>query len=136
MGMTNEQCANQIAPRFLRGEQIEKDDHAHGYGLGEPGAYRAIPGDEPIGDNRKNVTGINTRKPGRARPATHGGTLRCLIEDVQSQRKALLRRIARHQEEILEYQEELIRQRRREETLIDLLENWQRNVAEITDQGD
>jgi hypothetical protein len=36
----------------------------------------------------------------------------------------------------LEYQEELIRQKQREKTLVELLENWQRNVAEITDQGD
>jgi hypothetical protein len=59
-----------------------------------------------------------------------------LIEDVQSQRRALSRRIGRYQEEIVELQEEMFRQKQRERTLVDLLENWQRNVEQVTDQGD
>jgi hypothetical protein len=96
----------------------------------------AVARDESIRANRAILTGNATVRQSRVRPATHGGTLRCLIEDVQSQRKALQRKIARSQEEILECQEELLRQKNREQTLIELLENWQRNVETLTGSGD
>ena len=120
----------------VRGIQTETGFDDYRRGVAESSSDGSIFGDEPIGTDRAILAGDAPRRRGRIRPRTHGGTLRCLIEDVQSQRRALSRRIGRYQEEIVELQEEMFRQKQRERTLVDLLENWQRNVEQVTDQGD
>ena len=127
---------NQSNARHLRGKQDPEEHQDHRGGLDTLREESQFFGDEPIGTDRAILTGDAPRRRRGIRPGTHGGTLRCLIADVQSQRRTLSRRIERYQEEITELQEEMFRQKQREKTLVDLLENWQRNVAEITDQGD
>ena len=100
------------------------------------GSESGIPEHQPIRTDREGSEGTATRRRTRVRPQTHGGTLRCLIDGVQSQSKALRKKLERYDQEIVECHEELFRLRKQEETLAELLENWQRNVDEITDQGD
>lgn len=135
MEMKDEQCKGQIPSGVLWGEQIKTDDYAHRYGLGESREDRAISGDEPVGDNRENVTRIDAYRSKGIRPTTHGGTLRCLIDEVDYQRKSIKKRIQRHKDDIAELQEEYDRQILRRNTLCELLENWQRNVEQITESG-
>lgn len=119
----------------LRGEQDPEKHQDYRNGLGSIGEQSRFPGDQQVGTNRAIFQGNDAGNPGRIRPETHGGTLRCLIEDVRSQRRAISRKISRHQEDIVELQEELFRQNQREKTLLELLSNWQRNVEQITESG-
>ena len=115
--------------------QAETSPHDHRRRMAEFTGDGGIARDEPIGTDRAVLAGDAPLGQRRVRPQTHGGTLRCLIEDVRSQRKAISRKISRHQEDIIEFQEEMFRQTQREKILTELLDNWQRTVEELTESG-
>jgi len=106
----------------VRAEQVPYESKPYSQGGGEPRRNdEDAPNYKPIGANRTFCAGTNSCHFLAACRTLHGGTVRRLIADSDSQVKRLKRRVAQLREELDGVQKEILEQERRKTELAGLL---------------